>query len=65
MTTSLNKTLALPDESNATLTVANPGGWQLPAQIGRADEKTQRRFLEFFAASICNKNTRGLLPRSL
>ena len=30
----------------------------LPAQIGRADEKTQKRFLEFFAATIRNKNTR-------
>ena len=30
----------------------------LPTQIGRADEKTPRRFLEFFAATIRNKNTR-------
>lgn len=30
----------------------------LPVQIGRADEKTQKRFLEFFAATIRNKNTR-------
>ncbi len=37
----------------------------LPAQIGRADEKTQRRFLEFFAATIRNKNTREAYYRAV
>ena len=41
------------------------GRFLLPAQIGRADEKTQRRFLEFFAATIRNKNTREAYYRGV
>ena len=37
----------------------------LPAQIAGADEATQRRFLEFFAATIRNKNTREAYYRGV
>lgn len=40
-------------------------GFLLPAAIGRADEKTQRRFLEFFAATIRNRNTREAYYRAV
>lgn len=37
----------------------------LPATIARAGEKAQRRFLEFFAATIRNKNTRAAYYRAV
>lgn len=54
--------LALPPRSEAEKA---RGRVLLPAQIGRADEKTQRRFLEFFAATIRNKNTREAYYRGV
>ena len=40
-------------------------GFLLPATIAQANEKTQRRFLEFFAATIRNKNTREAYYRAV
>src|ERR1700678_998584 len=41
-----------------TLTVATGNGIVVPRVIAAAGDKAARRFLEFFAATIRNKNTR-------
>jgi hypothetical protein len=38
---------------------STPGTFPVPALIARAGEKTTEQFLEFFAATIRNKNTRA------
>jgi hypothetical protein len=40
-------------------------GIVVPRVIADAGDQAARRFLEFFAATIRNKNTRGLLPGGL
>jgi hypothetical protein len=42
-----------------------PAGLELPAIITDQGERTTRRFLEFFAVSIYNPNTREAYARSL
>jgi integrase/recombinase XerD len=41
-----------------TLTIATGGGVAVPRIIGDAGDRAARRFLEFFAATIRNRNTR-------
>jgi hypothetical protein len=45
-------------ESGPLKTVAARRGMVVPRVIAEARDKTARRFLEFFAATIRNKNTR-------
>lgn len=45
--------------------LARAGLEKLPAVIARAGEDTARRFVEFFAASIRNKNTRQAYARAV
>ena len=54
-------------EPSAELVLASevPGGFALPVAIHRAGEQAQRRFLEFFAATIRNKNTREAYARAV
>ena len=42
-----------------------PGGIALPALIIEADDRARERFLEFFAATIRNKNTRKAYARAV
>jgi hypothetical protein len=41
------------------LLAAHSGGFPVPALIATAGEKASEHFLEFFAATIRNKNTRA------
>ncbi len=45
-------------ESRPLKSVAGRAGMLVPRVIAAAGEKAARRFLEFFAATIRNKNTR-------
>ena len=54
----------LPDQTAAPSAAAKSGAFLLPLAIAQADEKTQRRFLEFFAATIRNRNTRTAYYRA-
>ncbi len=56
---------AIIERGQARGMATSSGATFLPAQIVRADEKTQRRFLEFFAATIRNKNTREAYYRAV
>lgn len=42
-----------------------PGGVALPALIAEDDDRTRARFLEFFAATIRNRNTRKAYARAV
>jgi site-specific recombinase XerD len=42
-----------------------PGGIALPALIAEADDRARERFLEFFAATIRNRNTRKAYARAV
>ena len=48
----------VPAESRPLTSVAGHHGVVAPRVIAAAGEKAARRFLEFFAATIRNKNTR-------
>jgi site-specific recombinase XerD len=48
----------VPAESRPLKTVAGRGGMLVPRVIADAGDQAARRFLEFFAATIRNKNTR-------
>jgi Phage integrase, N-terminal SAM-like domain len=48
----------VPAESRPLTGVAGRAGMLVPRVIAAAGEKAARRFLEFFAATIRNKNTR-------
>jgi site-specific recombinase XerD len=48
----------VPAESGTVKSVAGRGGMVVPRVIADAGEQAARRFLEFFAATIRNKNTR-------
>ena len=48
----------VPAESRPLTTVAGRAGMLVPRVIAAAGDKAARRFLEFFAATIRNKNTR-------
>lgn len=52
----------LPDQSHALAT--HSSGFVFPALIHHAGEKTARRFLEFFAVTISNRNTRAAYYRA-
>jgi len=58
-----NRTLLL--RAHFPAVSSNGGTHHLPATIVCADEKTQKRFLEFFAATIRNKNTRAAYYRAV
>ena len=70
MTTSNTSLSPLPratDEPMAPVSGSPVSGGRalLPAMVGRADERTQKRFLEFFAATIRNRNTRQAYYRAV
>ncbi len=48
----------VPAESRPLKSVAGRGGMLVPRVIAAAGDQAARRFLEFFAATIRNKNTR-------
>jgi site-specific recombinase XerC len=48
----------VPAESGTLKSVAGCGGMLVPRVIAEAGDQAARRFLEFFAATIRNKNTR-------
>jgi len=51
---------------NKSLTVITPlTAPLLPALIAREDERTAERFIDFFAVTIRNKNTRAAYMRAV
>ena len=48
----------MPAGSRPLKSVAGHHGVVVPRVIAKADDQAARRFLEFFAATIRNKNTR-------
>jgi site-specific recombinase XerD len=55
----------VPAESRPLRTIAGRAGRLVPRLIAAAGEKTAKRFLEFFAATIRNKNTRMAYYRAV
>lgn len=53
---SMNKNLIVITSQNAPL---------LPALIAREDERSAERFIDFFAVTIRNKNTRAAYMRAV
>ena len=54
-----------PCSGTPKLVTRTPGGITLPALIAAADDRARERFLEFFAATIRNKNTRKAYARAV
>jgi hypothetical protein len=60
----MNEQVTIPP--SRTLAVATLDGIVVPRVIAHAGDQAVRRFPEFFAATVRNKNTRmGLLPSGL
>lgn len=57
-------TVALGAEARE-VAARSPRGATLPALVADADDRTRERFLEFFAATIRNKNTRKAYARAV
>jgi hypothetical protein len=55
----------VPAESRPLKSVAGRGGMLVPRVIAEAGDQAARRFLEFFAATIRNKNTRQAYYRAV
>jgi site-specific recombinase XerD len=55
----------VPAESRPLKSVAGRAGMLVPREIAAAGDQAARRFLEFFAATIRNKNTRQAYYRAV